>query len=429
SLVACFASKRLGSRWWAFALFAVVPLYGVLLIARNDLHIALQLTGYCTVLLAVCMVCHGELVRLRPEPSRLTSFYLCVALGGALGSAFVALLAPLLFDDFHELPLGLALAWILAFVCWLLDKRSALYGRRTLLVTFVVALALTGLGAVQLYAMQGDRVMLETRRSFFGVLWVGQLRSRDPRDTVHALGHGVTVHGTQLFDEQRRREPTTYYGPKSGVGVTLLNLPREQDAFKVGVIGLGVGTLATYGTEGDVFRFYELNPDVIRLARGEGSYFSFLSSTPATVEIIEGDARLSMELEAERGDLQGYHVLVLDAFSSHAIPVHLLTRDCFEIYLKHLAQNGVIAAHIGNPHVNLLPVLARLADHFGLEIALVEHRGDDHVRYDSQWVLLTRDKRFFEIPGVRTKLKALDVDPDDSPLWTDDYSNPLGLMY
>ena len=430
SFVLCFANARWYSRWFFVGLFVATFLYCWVLVEGNRLHILMQLMVYALLLFTACMVCHGELARLRPEPKHLTGFYLLVSLGGVLGGVFVNLLAPLLFDNFWELPLGLATCWVLLLIVWQMDKRSPLYGKMFLSVIFMLVLALAWLVFVTFKYIQAfERTTLEASRNFYGVVWVTEGRFEGTDDWAYELWHGVTRHGAQYTSAPRQREPTAYYCEKSGAGLTLLHYPRDEDGLRVGVIGLGVGTLAAYGQPGDVFRFYEINPEIIRLAEGAGGYFTYLEDSPASVEIVPGDARLSLEHELAEGVPQHYDVLVLDAFNSHSIPVHLLTRECFEIYLAHLKAEGVLAVHISNPHLNLQPVLAKLADHFGMEALLIESQGDGQACADSMWVLITRNTAFLRRPEIAGRSLPVEDYDDRLRLWTDDYSNLFQILY
>ena len=430
SFILCFANARWYSRWFFVGLFVVTFLYCWVLVERNALHIVIQLAVHASLLFVACMICHGEMVRLRPGPEHLTKFYLIISLGGALGGIFVGLFAPLLFNNFWELPLGLLICWVLLLVTWQIDKSSPLYGKMFLSVVLMLALASAWLVFVTYNYIQNFRMTtLEASRNFYGVLWVAERWFDGTDDSAYELGHGATRHGSQYTSESRRQEPTSYYSEESGGGLTLLHYPRDEDGLRVGVVGLGVGTLATYAHSGDVFRFYEINPEVIQLAEGAGGYFTYLEDTPASVEIVPGDARLSLERELAEGSPQHYDVLVLDAFSSHSIPVHLLTRESFQVYLAHLEADGVLAAHIGNPHLNLQPVLAQLADYFGMKAVLIEAEGDGQARDDSIWVLMTRNATFLDQPEIVEHSLPVEDSGGRLRLWTDDYSNLFQILY
>ena len=239
--------------------------------------------------------------------------------------------------------------------------------------------------------------------------------------------HGMTVHGIQYSDDRAR--PTTYYREDSGAGLLLRNYPRNGDGLRVGILGLGAGTLGTYAQRGDAYRFYEINPVVIKLAEGEGGYFTFLKDSKAEVSVVAGDARISLEQELTAGQDQNFDVLVLDTFSSDSIPVHLVTKEEFALYLEHLAPKGVIAAHISNRHLNLQPVLWQLAQEFDLEMVLMDKpaKADDG-GFPSEWVLLTHDPAILEIPTIESRAILFDTFKSPIRLWTDDYSNLFQIL-
>jgi SAM-dependent methyltransferase len=265
------------------------------------------------------------------------------------------------------------------------------------------------------YSMAVDR-----GRNFFGVVSVNCV-------PVEALGtyalnmkNGRITHGWQFVDPARRRVPTAYYGESSGVGQAILDLQQHASHIRVGAIGLGVGTLATYARSGDVFRFYEINPEVIRMAE---QHFTYLGDCRGKTELVLGDARLSLESE----EPQQFDLIVLDAFSGDAIPTHLLTAEAFEIYRRHLAPGGVIAVHVSNNYLRLAPVVRRLASHCGLEVSRIIDLGDEsRMQCGSQWMLATRNDRFLKSHPSQ----PLDWGADDrpAPLWTDQYSNLFQVL-
>lgn len=430
TFIICFGRPKIYSRWLVVAQFFATVLFALLLSEPIELPLGVQIGGLCVVLFVSCMVCHGELHRQRPEPALLTRYYLSMAAGGALGGLLVALVAPLIFDAFHELAVGMGLVWVMAYLTWIQDRDSALYRERASLATAGTAIAICIVVLTEMVVQaNAGRARIHCRRNFFGTVWVSEASpSTALKDRLRILGHGSTWHGAQHLETKKRGHPTTYYGMKSGVGLVLIELLNQEQPFKAGVVGLGIGTLSTYGRTGDTFRFYEINPAVIELAQGKGGYFSFLKTTKASVEIVAGDARRSLTRELGDGS-QGFDILILDAFSSHSIPIHLLTRECFELYLNHLQHDGVIAAHIGNPHINLKPVLHALAAHFELNIAVVTFRGDGQIEFDSIWILLTRDADLLEQPSIARRTLKGELPGDQSDLWTDDFSNPLALMF
>ncbi len=296
-------------------------------LTRSNPSIWTLIPLYSATLFTACMVCHGELARSKPHPQHLTGFYLMLALGGAAGGVLVGLVAPNVFGDLYELPIGMLALCVLVIAALLRDRASLLHGRWGIAAR-IVFLALTAALAVALYRTYAEN-STDTRvtsRNFYGVLNVRD--SGEGPDAMRALSHGTIIHGKQFLEPDRRDWPTSYYGRASGIGLALLDA-REHAPLRVGVVGLGAGTLAAYGRAGDVFRFYDINSDVVGLARSE---FTFLEDSPAKVEVALGDARLSLEREPA----QNFDVLALDAFSSDAIPVHLLTVEAFKTYLRHM---------------------------------------------------------------------------------------------
>jgi hypothetical protein len=280
---------------------------------------------------------------------------------------------------------------------------------------------------------QSSRSVLLTR-NFYGTL---RVTYDEPIANRHALvlRHGLTLHGAQLQAPDLRRRPTTYYGPSSGIGLLLSNHPNRGAAntearhLRVGVIGLGVGTLSAYGEKGDYIRFYEMNPEVVRLARGENALFTYLNDTPAQTDVVIGDGRISLEQELAASDAQNFDVLVIDAFSSDSIPLHLLTREAMGIYVRHLRnRRSVLAFHVSNRSLDLRPVLVGLAQqqHLHLVHALVTRpHFDDET--PSDWVLMASDPAILETPALLPQATTIQL-PGPAPLWTDDYSNLLQVL-
>jgi len=431
SFILCFESDRWYRRWLFGPLAALLAaaIAGLMFEGVRAGFVA-QAAIYVGGLFALCMVCHGELARLKPAPSRLTAFYLTVSAGGALGAVFVALIAPRIFDTYFELPLGL-------WGCCALGTAAAWHERRLRrpeerrrrdwlgFAPVIVALAILGV-ALGAAALQSDRADIAVLRNFYGVLRIKEVPLSSNSDfTIRVLQHGGTFHGWQL--SWAPEAATAYYGVSSGVGLVLRHYPRLP-GISVGVIGLGVGTVATYGLKGDTFRFYEINQAVADAAVKE---FRYLALTRARWDIVLGDARLSLERDNE----QRFDVLVLDAFSGDAIPVHLLTREAFDIYLQRLKPGGVIAVNISNNYLDLEPVLRAEAERAGLRACAVEsHRDEQRITCKALWVLMSdprsqsdiSDADFLNRPEIRRAARPLS--PRQSILWTDDFNNLFRIL-
>jgi hypothetical protein len=333
-----------------------------------------------------------------------------VSLGGALGGVLIGFVAPRLFNTYYEFGIGLVVTLLLA--AYLTLKVTPLVSVAAVLVAIVAG----GFVSHYIYTLAQDtRVM---SRNFYGTLRVKDVGDEKAEDRVRRLVHGVIMHGEQYLAPARRAEPTTYYGPTSGVG--RLIKASAGGPVRVGVVGLGTGTLATYGRKGDVYRFYEINPQVIDIA---GSEFSFLSDSAARIETVLGDARLEMEREPA----QQYDVLVIDAFSSDSIPVHLLTLEAMGIYLKHLKADGVIAFHVTNRFLRLAPVVKRIADELKLATALIVDDAEESDLARTDWVLVTRDPARLK-PESIAKAASKIIEIDGLRVWTDDFNNLFQIL-
>jgi len=437
SFILTFSGERGYSRKLFATLFlfsAALTLYVMLNATR--LHVYWQILAYCLILFASCMLCHGELYRLRPSADHLTGFYLMVSVGGALGGIFVSLIAPLIFNGYWEFLVGLAmtLAVLLSIFrpsSWRGKKQQgearedlSARARFVLNVFLLVTLLLAVMGTY----FSGS---LFSKRNFYGVVRVREMIPEGSGQPAYVLSHGITVHGLQFIGSaDLRSRPTTYYVPESGVGLAILHHPKYEQGhpMRVGLLGLGVGTLLTYARPGDVYRLYEINPVVNELASGKDGYFTFLSESKADLMLVPGDARISLQNELDSGNPENFDVLVLDTFSSDSIPVHLVTKEAFDLYLKHLAPGGIIAVHITNLHLDLQPVLWRLAQYYGLNITRVNYEGDSQGGYASQWILLARDPAELENPAIQEKAVDLSAYSTDIKLWTDDYSNLFQIL-
>ena len=415
TFIICFHHER----WYVRPVFLVLFMLSIVgaIIARQyegDLNAVQLIALYSAMLFFACMVCHGELYRIRPHARKLTGYYLSISAGGALGGFFVAVIAPIIFNAYSELYVGLLGCVLFALLA---DKSKALGTGKRKWVWVTLIIAVGSIGSF----MQGQRTRENQRaiansRNFFGVLTIYEDDWDDPAEHKYLMQHGTTFHGLQFVDPTRRLAPTTYYSEDSGVG-RAIDVLTDKGQLNVGIVGLGVGTIATYGRQGDYYCYYEINPEVERLAR---EHFSYLENCKAEIDVVIGDARLSMENEPPRN----YDLLVMDAFSSDAVPLHLLTKEAFEIYLKHIKDDGVIAFHISSQHLDLNLVVWKLADHFGLKYAWIMNDEDDEEGImASDWILLTKNEEFINSTQIERATTTPADDYKDITLWTDDHTN------
>jgi spermidine synthase len=487
SFILCFEYSSLYKRGLFHLLFALTAfLSSISLFFAASMPLALALPLFLVAMFAVCMVCHGEIALSKPDPHYLTRFYLCISLGGAIGGIFVSVIAPIIFLGLWEFPLAIFMTGTLLFLAVRRDPDSwwsrsfpwmplaflsmvllpipsilealeiknsfftsvwyrVLSGLLVLGAAFVywktrrrstqsVGRWMTRATALTLFFVVSTTFVLEAAsklyhsvarsRNFYGVLTV--IRGSVSGHDYLYLRDRLTEHGRQYLEPTLAKEPTSYYAPKSGIGLLLSKHPPRP--IRVGLVGLGAGTLSAYAKPGDVFRFYEINSDVIRIAQGNRAYFTYLCDCQGTVEIVQGDARLSLEREVARGQTQNFDVLVLDAFSGDAVPVHLLTREAFVLYRQHLrSADSIIALHISNRALDLSPVLAGIAQEFHFSAVRIAHPWSPTVAESSDWVFLSPSPFSQHHPELETVGSSLPA-PGDSTLWTDDYSNLLEVL-
>ncbi|WP_158748740.1 spermidine synthase [Acidobacterium sp. S8] len=414
SFIIAFHSPTAYPRWFMLRLTACT--LGILGYLVHDVHgtlpVPISVPLYCSCLFVLCFFFHGELYRLRPAAASATDFYLSLSLGSALGSLFVGILAPNIFRANYELAIGLVLAAVLALVV------SWNFGFMARIFWSAGAIALIWVGMAQARAWRQDALL--QLRSFYGTLRVTQTHWPPEADTTRTLYHGTIQHGAQFFGNGMRMQPASYYAPFSGVGLAL-RLCCEGKPRHVGIVGLGAGALASYGQPGDTFRFYEIDPLVERIAR---SLFTYLRETPAQTSVVLGDARFSISRE------QGppFDVLIVDAFSGDAVPIHLLTQQALQLYRRHLTPDGIIAFHASSQYLNLEPVIAREAQQAGMRAIIVHSKADlYHGIFIADWILLTNNQRFLTQPKVTQASQPLLPRPGID-LWTDDYSSVLPIL-
>ena len=489
SFIICFDHAR----WYHRGIFTALLVVATAVVCQvlpvgNDAPMRLQIFVYNAALFIACMVCHGELYRLKPPPRQLTAYFLFISAGGAFGGFLVAIVAPAVFTDYHELQLGLwvltyglgvlcfrhrsrelavavgvgamlvtvVLPWLRSyfddspglrgeFVAFFRDRSPYIIGGLVVFVLcvfdlrrrvinpiweprmggFVMAVCVAfGTIFVMQWEVKSSVQVLSATRNFYGTLKVFDYYPDDPEDHYHLLLHGATTHGIQFVKPEKSVLPTTYYADSSGVGRAINSLPQEPR--RMGLVGLGTGSLAVYGHKEDYLRIYEINPAVEELARTQ---FKYLDYCQARVDVVMGDARLMMEQEVKANNTQQFDLLALDAFSSDAIPVHLLTKEAFEIYLKQMKPDGVLAVHISNRYLDLQPVVEKLAEHFKLHVVTI---ADDNEPewwiYATTWMLVTRNKEFFQNDRIRDVAEQSEADKKSFPLWTDDYASLYSIM-
>jgi len=420
SFIICFHHER----WYVRSLFL-----GLFVLSVAAITIARKYEGeigakrliyvYSAMLFFCCMVCHGELFRLRPSPKHLTGYYLMIALGGALGGIFVGIISPLIFDTYSELYIGLL--GCVMFV--LLADKSDKFGigmRKWLWIAIIIIVGIVSSTFEGKRSWKNQRAILNSR-NFFGVLTIWESNWDKPEKHLLVMQHGTTSHGMQYIKPEKRHDPISYYSTQSGVGLAINNFKTDRPR-RIGVVGLGAGTLAIYGKENDYFRFYEINPEVEKLAR---KYFTYLSDCPAKIDVVIGDARLSLEAE----DPQQFDILVLDAFSGDAVPSHLLTEEAFQIYLKHITPDGIIAVHTSSLYLDIESVAWKQAENLGLKnIWIQSDESQDKAILPANWMLITRNEDFINQPNIRKAGLPLTKIPEKTDLWTDDHINLFQIL-
>jgi SAM-dependent methyltransferase len=399
--------------WYRPAIF--MPLLGLLVAGmcwallddRLRFDLIVQISLFSAGMFVGCMVCHGELVRAKPSPRHLTGFYLTIALGGAVGAALVGVLSPLVLPDYFEIEIGLAALLVLAM------KRTghAIRYARIPLLLGLIGVAL----AVGIHVQQIRTQTLLVTRNFYGVLRVNETGEGAERE--RGLSHGAIVHGRQYLTPERRYEPSVYYRRDGGAGRAIE--AQGDRPLRIGVIGLGAGALAAYGKPGGVVRFYEINQKVIDIAQRD---FTYLADSKARVETVLGDARLKLERESP----QNFDVLAVDAFSGDSIPIHLITAEALDLYIRHIRKDGVIAFHISNRFLDLRAPLFNLARARGLIAIRMLDLKPEGGRI-SDWVLMTTDKSLLEHPRIKPIATGLPDRPEVG-LWTDDFNSILRVI-
>jgi SAM-dependent methyltransferase len=488
SFILCFESDRWYRRPLFTGLGAIALSVMAWEVIEADISsLRLAVGFFCAAIFVIFMVCHGELARRRPAPAHLTSFFLMISLGGATGGLLIGFAAPYLFNALYDFPVVLSItALLFAYLLWrerIHDKPDALTARRNdtvmtvavsvvflacvlfrvlaakrmgaprflnawydpplffglagialawllvrgkssfnvRLMTFVVG---AGLAAAIVAALVRDSWTANAHsralaRNFYGALNVYDTDGGQLKGPVRILQHGTIDHGEQFLWPQNRHLPTAYFTEQSGIGLAMRELQR-QGPMHVGIIGLGAGTLTAYARPGDRYRIYDINPLVLKIAETQ---FTFLRDCPAPHDVVLGDARLALENEPT----QGFDLLVVDAFSGDAIPVHLLTRQAWELYWRHLKPDGVLAVHVSNKYLRLPPVVALGAEESGKRAMLISYSGDEEEEAASDWVIVSSRPGFFESSKIKSSAELIKPIPGLHP-WTDDYSDVYRIL-
>ena len=420
TFILCFDAKSGQSSWYQRTLW--IPMLGASIIsmawalADKEMHFMLywQIGLFLSGLFIACMFCHGELADRKPHPTHLTTFYLMVSVGGALGSLLVGVVAPLTLPAYYELEISLVLLSAMVTASLWKKFHIGFVGIGAVVFAFSIAAAIYTIKEFR----EGVVVMT---RNFYGTLRVKEYQRPDVEFPRRSLVHGAILHGEQYLEPPYNRSATTYYKAKSGIGRILLLKEKLNPDWprKVGIIGLGTGTIAAYGNKGDVFRFYDINPQVVTIANRD---FTYLKDSEAKIEISLGDARLNLEREP----VQNFDVLAVDAFSSDSIPVHLITEEAVGIYLKHMKPDGVIAYHVSNRFLDLKPVVQMIAEKHGLAVGWVRDTYDDGST-TSDWVLLTKAKNLLLKPDILEATYIIPPEPGWRS-WTDNFNNLVQVM-
>jgi spermidine synthase len=479
TFVIVFSKRPAIKHNWIVSIHAYLVVAFVIVLYVPLLSIRISLFLHLVMFFVTAMLCHGELAKRRPATSHLTEFYLWMSFGGVLGGAFNALAAPVIFNSNLEYPIAIVLACALRPVLeegrggrlaldfalpmaigavvlavlvlpdtsgWIAENQAV-----SVVVASVIGLVVFGFSprplrfalgiAVLLVAMNGlmdsQRTTLLAQRNFFGVHTV----KKDDSGEFFVLKHGTTTHGAQSVDPQKWRDPLTYFTREGPAGQIFADLHTDPRALSVGIVGLGVGTMACFRRPVDEMTFYEIDAAILSVALDD-RYFHYLEECAPDSQTILGDARLSLAEDPSRQ----FDLLIIDAFSSDSIPVHLITREAIDLYLELLEDDGLLLIHISNRYMNLEPVLGNLSQHAKLAgriqrfFPVEKDPGADpeaiaaetrdkllKFRFPSTWVVLARNEQ--ALGNIATDQRWSELQQNSKVgLWTDDYSNIVRVL-
>ncbi|MCS5712724.1 fused MFS/spermidine synthase [Candidatus Berkiella aquae] len=424
SFIIVFYQPRLYVSWAWISLFFLLTAGIIYLPTHHQLTLAIQVLAYTLLLFSGCMICHGELYRLKPDKQHLTFYYLMVALGGVLGGLFVNLVSPLIFNEWWDFYGALLLILLYAIFVPMRQDLNILSNRIVMPLSLLAFFGIATLLIVNI--KEAHREFIFVHRNFLGKFEIVERYKNENRHLL-ILRNGNILHGQQYLEAQKRSLPTTYYSQKSGLGVAIdflrYNIINTSQHLRIGAIGLGTGTIAALGHKGDFIRFYEIDPDIEKVAN---EYFYYLRDSAAKIEIDINDGRLALAKELHQGSQQ-YDLIVVDAFNGDAIPLHLLTKEALDIYLGHLKQNGILAFHISSRYVDLYPPLQALAAQMGLFSYLsYQPPSDDPWIAHSEWLLISRQSEIGLFLYNKNALSFRNVRMND--VWTDDFNYLLPII-
>lgn len=412
------SSKRFDPFLWKglFVFFCMAFVY---------FQVVTKSTGFLSVInllllmFSACMICHGQLKNLRPNNQQAPIFYLAMSAGGLLGGIMVNLAAPIVFNALWEF--YLAIVFLLLYLLFCNKTRSNFYLR----AFDAVLITCTIMFGYYIYHSEWGTSYDYKHRNFYGIVKIyNQVTPDDKKYKI--FKHGLTIHGVQVISPQVKNVPNTYFHRDSGLGLMMQYMRKREPAMRVGVAGLGVGTIAAWGRKSDQFTFYEIDQDIVTMAN---DYFSYLSDSLGEMVIKHGDARLLLQQELNEKREPAYDVLILDAFSGDAPPFHLLTKEALELYLARLQPNGAIAYHISSRYFNFSPIIHAIAKAKGLNVMVLHVPGESkHSNSTSQWAIITRDQDCLDWMMANKAEKATVLTRTTSMLWTDEYNTLLPFI-